>query len=36
METIQILTKTFEFSGFLSILELSYILASVLFILGLK
>lgn len=36
METIQSLTRTFEFSGFISILELSYILASVLFILGLK
>ncbi len=36
METIQTLTKTFEFSEYLSILELSYILASALFILGLK
>ncbi len=36
METIQTLTRTFEFSEYISILELSYILASVLFILGLK
>ena len=36
METIQTITKTFDFTGYLSILELSYILASVLFILGLK
>jgi NAD(P) transhydrogenase subunit beta len=36
METIQTLTKTFEFSEYLSILEMSYILASALFILGLK
>lgn len=36
METIQTFTKTFEFSEYLSILEISYILASVLFILGLK
>jgi NAD(P) transhydrogenase subunit beta len=36
METIQTLTKTFEFSEYLSILEVSYILASMLFILGLK
>jgi H+-translocating NAD(P) transhydrogenase subunit beta len=36
METIQTLSKTFEFSEYISILELSYILASVLFILGLK
>ena len=36
METIQTLTKTFEFSEYISILELSYILASILFILGLK
>jgi NAD(P) transhydrogenase subunit beta len=36
METIQTLTKTFEYSEYISILELSYILASVLFILGLK
>lgn len=36
METIQTLTRTFEFSEYISILEISYILASVLFILGLK
>lgn len=36
METIQTITRTFEFSDYISILELSYILASVLFILGLK
>ncbi|HPS63126.1 MAG TPA: NAD(P)(+) transhydrogenase (Re/Si-specific) subunit beta, partial [Bacteroidales bacterium] len=36
MKTIQTLTKTFEFSPYISILEISYILASVLFILGLK
>ena len=36
METIVTLTKTFEFSPYISILEISYILASVLFILGLK
>jgi len=36
METIQTLTKTIEFSEYISILELSYILASILFILGLK
>jgi NAD(P) transhydrogenase subunit beta len=36
METIQTFTRTFEFSEYISILELSYILASVLFILGLK
>ncbi len=36
METIQTLSRTFEFSEYISILELSYILASILFILGLK
>jgi len=36
METIQTLTRTFEFSPYISILEGSYILASILFILGLK
>ena len=36
METIQSLPKDFDFSQYLSILELSYLLASVLFILGLK
>ena len=36
METIETLTRTFEFSEYISILELSYILASILFILGLK
>ncbi len=36
METIQTLTRSVEFSDYISILEISYILASVLFILGLK
>jgi NAD(P) transhydrogenase subunit beta len=36
METITTITRQFEFSEFISILEISYILASVLFILGLK
>ncbi len=36
METIQTLSRTFDFSPYISILEISYILASVLFILGLK
>ncbi len=36
MDTITTLTRPFEFSGFFSILEISYILASVLFVLGLK
>ncbi|MEI6436033.1 MAG: NAD(P)(+) transhydrogenase (Re/Si-specific) subunit beta, partial [Bacteroidota bacterium] len=36
METIVTLTKNFDYSGYISILEISYILASVLFILGLK
>lgn len=36
METIITLTKNFDFSPYLSILELSYILASILFIMGLK
>ena len=36
METIIALTKEIPFSGYVSILELSYLLASVLFILGLK
>jgi len=36
METIQTLVRNFDYSGYISILEISYILASVLFILGLK
>jgi len=36
METIQMLTKTIEYSEYISILEISYILASVLFVMGLK
>ena len=36
MDTILTLTKNFEFSQYISILEISYILASVLFVLGLK
>lgn len=36
METIETLTRSFEFSEYISILEISYILASILFILGLK
>jgi len=36
METIVTLTKYFEFSPYISILEMSYLLASILFILGLK
>lgn len=36
MGTLETLTRTFEFSEYLSILEISYILASILFILGLK
>lgn len=36
METITTLTRQIEFSDFISILEISYIIASVLFILGLK
>jgi NAD(P) transhydrogenase subunit beta len=36
MEMIETLTKTFEFSPWISILEISYILASVLFVVGLK
>jgi len=36
MGTIETLTRTFEFSEYISVLELSYILASILFILGLK
>ncbi len=36
METIVTLTKNIEFSDYISILEMSYILASALFILGLK
>jgi H+-translocating NAD(P) transhydrogenase subunit beta len=36
METIVTLTKSFDFSEYISVLEISYILASVLFILGLK
>jgi len=34
METIETLTRSLEFSPYISILEISYILASVLFILG--
>ena len=36
MGTLETLTRTFEFSDYISVLELSYILASILFILGLK
>lgn len=36
MGTMETLTRTFEFSDYISILEISYILASILFILGLK
>src|SRR5512140_790774 len=36
METIITLTRNYEFSDTISILEISYILASVLFVLGLK
>ena len=36
MGTLETLTRTFEFSEYISILEISYILASILFILGLK
>jgi H+-translocating NAD(P) transhydrogenase subunit beta len=36
METITTVTRNFEFSPYISILEISYILASVLFVLGLK
>jgi NAD(P) transhydrogenase subunit beta len=36
METLETLTRTYEFSEYISILEISYILASILFILGLK
>ena len=36
MDELLILTRSFEFSPYISILELSYILASILFILGLK
>jgi len=36
MDTITTLTRPYEFSQYISILEISYILASVLFVLGLK
>jgi H+-translocating NAD(P) transhydrogenase subunit beta len=36
MDQIITLTKNFEFSQYISILEISYILASILFVLGLK
>jgi len=36
MDELLTLTRSFEFSPYISILELSYILASILFILGLK
>ena len=36
MGTPETLTRTFEFSDYISVLEISYILASILFILGLK
>jgi NAD(P) transhydrogenase subunit beta len=36
MDTIITLTRPYEFSEYLSVLEISYILASVLFVLGLK
>lgn len=36
MDTITTLTRQIEFSDYISILEISYILASVLFVLGLK
>ena len=36
MDTIITLTRPYEFSQYISILEVSYILASVLFVLGLK
>jgi len=36
MGTLETLTRTFEFSDYISVLEISYILASILFILGLK
>ncbi|MCX6243452.1 MAG: NAD(P)(+) transhydrogenase (Re/Si-specific) subunit beta [Bacteroidetes bacterium] len=36
MDTILTLTRNFEFSPYISILEISYILASILFVLGLK
>ena len=36
MDTITTLTRPIEFSNYISILEISYILASVLFVLGLK
>jgi H+-translocating NAD(P) transhydrogenase subunit beta len=36
MDTIITLTRNFEFSPYISVLEITYILASVLFVLGLK
>ena len=36
MDTIITLTRNFEFSQYISVLEISYLLASVLFVLGLK
>lgn len=36
MGTLETLTRTFQFSEYISILEISYILASILFIMGLK
>jgi NAD(P) transhydrogenase subunit beta len=36
MDTVITLTRSYEFSRYISILEISYILASVLFVLGLK
>ncbi|MCX6281109.1 MAG: NAD(P)(+) transhydrogenase (Re/Si-specific) subunit beta [Bacteroidetes bacterium] len=36
MGTIETLTRTFEFSEYISVLEISYLLASILFIMGLK
>jgi len=36
MGTLETLTRTFEFSDYISVLEISYILASILFIMGLK
>lgn len=36
MGTMETLTRTFEFSEYISVLEISYILASILFIMGLK
>ena len=36
MGTLETLTRTFEFSDYISVLEISYIIASILFIMGLK